>query len=187
MNLLPNLINTNQCYFIILTQNNQPIIICYTNVNMIFPVNGKAGEKGLILGVLNHPSFVVIKEIPNNSTSSFNNFTIELPSNSFTWSLASDPKKSVVFAAISNALYIFENVSTMPRASITLPTEYKSRSVVKGQIAFDFVSNNLYWCDSLLNWIAMKPAYHFDVTIYKIIIHKDLFLPEGLALDPEEG
>lgn len=70
---------------------------------------------------------------------------------------------------------------------MNLSIEYKGRSVVNGQIAFDFVSNNLYWCDSMLNWIGIKPAYNFNHTIYKVIVHKNLFLPKGLALDSEDG
>lgn len=86
-----------------------------------------------------------------------------------------------------NGIYIFKNFSVLQNSVIELPDEYRGRSIAYGQIAFDFVSNNMYWCDSLLNWIAMKPAYSFKNTIYKVIIHKDLVLPEGLALDPEDG
>lgn len=54
-------------------------------------------------------------------------------------------------------------------------------------MAFDYITNNLYWCDSLHDWIAMKPAYDTKKNIYKVVIRKDLNKPEGLALDPEDG
>lgn len=153
----------------------------------LYLVRAIPGEKGLIIGAMNPPSIMAFKGIPNKS-SSLNNFTVEvMPDASIIWSLASDPKKSVVFASILNAIYTFHNFSFWQRPLVTMPTEYKGRSVVSGQIAFDFVSNNLYWCDSMLNWIAIKPAYNFNNTIYKVIVHKNLFLPEGLALDPEDG
>lgn len=154
---------------------------------VLFPVRGIPGEKGIIIGAMNPPTFIAFKEIPKNS-SSLKNFTVELlPDTSVIWSLAFDPKKSVVFAAIMNAIYIFNSFSFWQRPLKNVSVEYKGRSVVNGQIAFDFVSNNLYWCDSMLNWIAIKPAYNFNHTIYKVIVHKNLFLPEGLALDPEDG
>lgn len=62
---------------------------------------------------------------------------------------------------------------------------FKGKSEAVGQIAFDYLSNNLYWCDSFLNWTAMKPANNFNNTIYKVKVHKDLNQPEGLSLDPE--
>lgn len=154
----------------------------------LFVVQGIPGEKALIIGALNPPSLISITEIPNNFASSFDNFTLKFtPKIPLIFSLASDPKKSVVFAAIMNGIYIFKNFSVLQNSVIELPDEYRGRSIAYGQIAFDFVSNNMYWCDSLLNWIAMKPAYSFKNTIYKVIIHKDLVLPEGLALDPEDG
>lgn len=51
----------------------------------------------------------------------------------------------------------------------------------------DYITSNLYWCDSLHDWIAMKPAYDTKKMIYKVVIRKDLNKPEGLALDPEDG
>lgn len=151
-------------------------------------VQGIPGDKALIIGALKPPSFISVKEIPNNSASSFDNFTLKFtPEIPLIFSLASDPKNSVVFAAIMNGIYIFKNFSILQNSVIELPTEYRGRSIAYGQIAFDFVSNNIYWCDSLLNWIALKPAYSFKNTIYKVIIHKDLVLPEGLAVDPEDG
>lgn len=80
---------------------------------------------------------------------------------------------------------MYSNFSIWQKASGGLSILFKGKSAALGQIAFDFLSNNLYWCDSFLNWIAMKRPNNFNNTIYKVIVHKDLNQPEGLSLDPE--
>lgn len=109
-----------------------------------------------------------------------------MPSSVQITSMASDPKKAVIFASIKDTIYIYNNFSIWQNASPEFSIQFRGKSASLGQIAFDFVSQNLYWCDSLLHWIAMKPAYNFNHTIYKVIVHKDLNQPEGLALDPED-
>lgn len=84
-----------------------------------------------------------------------------------------------------DTIYIYSNFSISEKKDDRLSILFKGKSAAFGQIALDYLSNNLYWCDSLLKWIAMKPANNFNNTIYKIIIHKDLNQPEGLSMDPE--
>ena len=79
---------------------------------------------------------------------------------------------------------MYDNFSIWQNRSKSISLLYKGISWTYGKIAFDYVSNNIYWCDPLLQWIAMKPAYNLNNTIYKIILRKDLNYPEGLALDP---
>ncbi|XP_062567174.1 low-density lipoprotein receptor-related protein 6-like [Saccostrea cucullata] len=86
-----------------------------------------------------------------------------------------------------DSIYRFNNFNIWQNNSISLSLAYKGKSSDFGQIAFDYISNNLYWCDSLHKWIAMKPAYSDNDTIYKVVVQKDLYQPEGLALDPEDG
>lgn len=81
---------------------------------------------------------------------------------------------------------MYYNFSIWPNATVNVSMQHNGLPASLGQIAFDSVSNNLYWCDSLLSWIAMKPAYNFDNKIYKLIVQKDLKKPEGLALDPDD-
>lgn len=81
---------------------------------------------------------------------------------------------------------MFPNFSDWQYQFVKFTNQFRGKSIAFGQIAFDFISKNLYWCDSLLRWIAMKPAYNFNDTIYKIILYKDLNRPEGLALDPAD-
>lgn len=109
------------------------------------------------------------------------------PSDALITSLASDPKKAVVFAAHHNGIYIVHNYSVWQNESQKFSASYNGRYAGIKQIAFDYITSNLYWCDSLHDWIAMKPAYDTKKMIYKVVIRKDLNKPEGLALDPEDG
>lgn len=121
------------------------------------------------------------------SSISFSNVTLKIsPKDSLILSLASDPKEGVVFTATGNSIYMFPNFSDWQNQFVKFTNQFRGKSIAFGQIAFDFISKNLYWCDSLLRWIAMKPAYNFNDTIYKIILYKDLNRPEGLALDPAD-
>ena len=79
---------------------------------------------------------------------------------------------------------MYKNFSIWQNRSSSISLLYKGISSSFGKIAFDYVSNNIYWCDPFLQWIAMKPAYNLNNTIYKVILRKDLNNPEGLALDP---
>lgn len=144
-------------------------------------------DESLIIGVWSPASLKVFTEIPKDSTSSFRNITIETTSsNLLITSLTSDPSKGVVFAAIQNFIYINHLFSKRQNISAGFAIQYRGKSFSFGQIAIDYVSSNLYWCDTYLNWIAMKPAYNFDDSIHKVIVQKDLNQPEGLALDPED-
>lgn len=108
------------------------------------------------------------------------------PTKEIIFDLAADPKEGSVFAAIGHSIYIIHNFSSWQNVSEEFTKEIKRKSWGIGQIAFDFVSKNLYWCDALLDWIAMTPAYNDGETIYKVVVHKDLTHPVGLALDPED-
>lgn len=150
-------------------------------------IPGIRGDTGLIIGEWNPASFTTMTNILKESTSIYSNVTLKItPTDSLIYSMASDPKEGVIFTAIGNSIYMFPNVSVWQNPSVKFTNQLKGKSIAFGQIAFDFISRNLYWCDSLLNWIAIKPAYSFNNTIYKIILYKDLNRPEGLALDPED-
>nr|XP_022326452.1 low-density lipoprotein receptor-related protein 4-like isoform X2 [Crassostrea virginica] len=146
---------------------------------------GSQGDKGLVIGLWNPASFFTYTEVPEDTTSSFQsrNYFLSSPSSKII-SLASDPKKAVVFAYIGHSIYMYDNFSIWQNRSKSISLLYKGISWTYGKIAFDYVSNNIYWCDPLLQWIAMKPAYNLNNTIYKVILRKDLNYPEGLALDP---
>ncbi|XP_078326557.1 low-density lipoprotein receptor-related protein 2-like isoform X2 [Crassostrea virginica] len=146
---------------------------------------GSQGDKGLVIGLWNSAAFLTYTEIPEDTTSSFKNRSYYLPSPSAQiTSLASDPKKAVVFAFIGDSIYMYNNFSIWQNRSESISLLYKGISWTYGKIAFDYVSNNIYWCDPLLQWIAMKPAYNLNNTIYKVILQNDLNYPEGLTLDP---
>lgn len=144
-------------------------------------------DKCLLIGSINPTSLIIVKEFPKGPAGSFSNATRTIAdTNLLIYSIASDPKKNVVFLAILDTIFIYHNFSIHRHTSKGLLTQHRSKSAALGQIAFDFVSSNLYWCDSMLNWIAMKPAYNISITNYKVIVEKDLLQPEGLALDPED-
>nr|XP_022326450.1 low-density lipoprotein receptor-related protein 4-like [Crassostrea virginica] len=146
---------------------------------------GSQEDKGLVIGLWNPASFFTYTEVPEDSTSPLQSHRYYLPSSrSKIISLASDPKKAVVFALIGDSIYMYKNFSILENSSSPISLLYKGISSSFGKIAFDYVSNNIYWCDPLLQWIAMKPAYNLNNTIYKVILRKDLNYPEGLALDP---
>ena len=145
---------------------------------------GIQDDKGLLIGVWNPGSFLTYTPIPVNSKSSFNNASFTLPLNVKITSITSDPKNAVVFATISDTIYMFQNFNVSQSMFTSVEPIFEGRSAALGQIVFDYVSKNLYWCDALLYWIAMKPAYNLNNSIYKVVVHKDLKQPEGLALDP---
>ena len=88
---------------------------------------------------------------------------------------------------MNNNIYIYQNFSIWQKRSRYFPRLFSGRSFAYGQLAFDHVSRNLYWCDAFLSWIVMKPAYSFDEMMYKVVVDNDLNTPLGLALDPEDG
>lgn len=147
---------------------------------------GIPGNKGLILGIWNPASLATITEIPKSRGRHFNNVSTTLKSGNLITSIASDPQKKVVFLSIKDSIYNMKNFSIWQNTSTSVSVEHKGKSNAIGQIAFDYVSKNLYWCDSLLKWIAMKPAYTND-TIHNVVVDENLKQPEGLTLDPEDG
>lgn len=143
------------------------------------------GDKGLIIGGVFPASFTAITEIPKSSGSSFSNVTFKVqPQTVLIQSLASDPEKGAVFAIIGYQILRYPNFSfwqnDVPKCSVV----HDGRTFTIGQIAFDFVSKNMYWSDPHLHWIATAPAYNVNSKLYKVIVHA--YRPIGLALDPED-
>lgn len=69
-------------------------------------------------------------------------------------------------------------------SSTEMHSSYKGRYAAIEQIAYDFITGNLYWCDSMHDWIAMKPMFTIKKEIYNVVVRTDLNHSEGLALDP---
>ena len=60
---------------------------------------------------------------------------------------------------------------------------FGSSSQVNG-LAYDWLSHNLYWTDSLYNWIAMmKPGTNYTRTLIEDTLDK----PHGIAVYPQKG
>lgn len=148
---------------------------------------GVSGESGLFIGVKNPASIKLftqtLKSLKNLNSNVI--FPVKFK-NAWITSLTSNPQEDALFAAIQDSIYIYHNFSTWQNDSAKITILFKGRSSAFGQIAIDFVSNNLYWCDSLFNWIAMKPAFNANHLNYKVVVHRALNQPEGLALDPAD-
>lgn len=52
-------------------------------------------------------------------------------------------------------------------------------------LAVDWVSNNIYWTDSLYNWITM--ATLTSPPSLKIVVRSGLTNPNGIAVHPQKG
>lgn len=102
-------------------------------------------------------------------------------------SIAVDPKSGVVFQASGNTISSIHNYSLSNSNNYLTSIEFNGKSNDVGEIAFDYLSNNLFWCDSLLNWIAMKPAYTHVPHMYNVVVQDNIRRPEGLILDPLDG
>ena len=53
-------------------------------------------------------------------------------------------------------------------------------------LAVDWLTNNIYWADSLYNWIVMSPAVS-DTRLFRIIVNTELDHPMGLVVHPFRG
>lgn len=159
--------------------------LCLLNLKILF--SGLPNEKGLILGMYNPAAIQTVTEIPEESTDFLNALNIIIkPREALITSIVSDPRLSVVFTAINNGIYtIFDfSIWLNTSSSTELFLSYKGRYAAIEQIAYDFITGNLYWCDSMHDWIAMKPIFTTKNEIYNVVIRTDLNHPEGLALDP---
>lgn len=149
--------------------------------------SGLSNEKGIILGMYNRAAIKTYPEIPDESTDFLNALDLLIkPPEALITSIASDPRLSVIFTAINNGIYtIFDfSIWLNTSSSTELFLSYKGRYAAIEQIAYDFITGNLYWCDSMYDWIAMKPIFTTKTEIYNVVIRTDLDHPEGLALDP---
>uniref|UniRef100_K1QI54 Low-density lipoprotein receptor-related protein 4 n=1 Tax=Magallana gigas TaxID=29159 RepID=K1QI54_MAGGI len=142
------------------------------------------------MGVWNNASFITTLGIPDSNLVQFNNFRFNLsPVQTRITSIAAGPERSLYFSA-ERGIYEISNYSIWNNESFTISPVYRGKSNSVGQIAVDVLSNNIYWCDGLLNWIAMKPLSVTNATTsltYRVLIDRDLHQPEGLALDPHDG
>ncbi|XP_062572883.1 low-density lipoprotein receptor-related protein 1B-like [Saccostrea cucullata] len=104
-------------------------------------------------------------------------------------SMASDPRKNTLFMldSDSHSIYRMENFNIWVNDSLNIVPIQKGVSKTSAQITYDWYSEMIYWVDGYYNWIGMQPAFTTDNTLYKIIIHKGISRPEGIAVDPLSG
>lgn len=53
-------------------------------------------------------------------------------------------------------------------------------------LAVDWVSNNIYWTDSLYNWIVMAPLSSQE-KVYRLVVRTNLENPHSVVVHPEKG
>ncbi|KAK3581660.1 hypothetical protein CHS0354_028859 [Potamilus streckersoni] len=60
-----------------------------------------------------------------------------------------------------------------------------SKAFIK--LSVDWISHNIYWTDPGYKWIAVQSLMSNDSSMYRVLIHEDLYGPHALALDPMEA
>jgi hypothetical protein len=60
-----------------------------------------------------------------------------------------------------------------------------------GHVAVDWISNNLYWTDSLFGWIGLQTLPKSVETVYpnkkfRVVVDKFLDIPSGIAVHPNK-
>lgn len=106
-------------------------------------------------------------------------------------SMACDPwnHSMYVLDGLSQSLYKMHHFNIWmndTERNVTLMHKGVSHSATS-QIAFDWLSRNIYWTDDYYNWIGVQPVDTEDKTMYKIIMHDGLWSPLALSLDPIKG
>ena len=66
-------------------------------------------------------------------------------------------------------------------------TLYEGTSGIAVGLAVDWISNNVYFSDSLYNWITLLPMNSSTSGVYKRLIRTGLQHPHGLAVYPRKG
>lgn len=148
---------------------------------------GAQSEDGLVFGVSNSAAIVTSTEIPTAYEEARNYSNLTVKDHEWVTSITIDQRNMNAFVVIDDAIYMYPDFSIKQKRYVNFFPLYTGKSAAAfGQIAFDFVTSNLYWCDSFSHWIAMKPAYNFKNTIYNVVVQDDLQKPEGLTLDPDD-
>ena len=106
-------------------------------------------------------------------------------------SMACDPWNHSIYVldGLSQSLYKMHHFNIWmnnTQRNVTLMHQGVSHSA-SSQIAFDWLSRNIYWTDDFYNWIGVQPVDTEDKTMYKVIMHDALWSPLALTVDPIKG
>ncbi|KAL4220501.1 Low-density lipoprotein receptor-related protein 2 [Mactra antiquata] len=99
--------------------------------------------------------------------------------------------RSLAFNFATQTLYWSESANKNIQG-LTLNGTTNTQTIFSGTssraegLAVDWVSNNIYWTDSLYNWIVMAPLSS-EERVYRIVIRTGLYEPHGIAVHPKKG
>ncbi|KAJ8299885.1 hypothetical protein KUTeg_021404 [Tegillarca granosa] len=156
----------------------------------------KDPEEGLILSVYSFfsPSYLVsypgdVNTIKDKDQSG------ELEKKKYIFNYSSTDVTSIAVDTRNQSMYYidrsFQGLYRLRHANVSLKSSaikeeqiHQGISSSVGTVAFDWISNNLYWTDRYHNWIAMRPANNNDPLMYRIVLEIQIIVPVGLAIDP---
>ncbi|XP_062608198.1 low-density lipoprotein receptor-related protein 4-like [Saccostrea cucullata] len=169
-------------------------------VSFLVFVNCQDEDRGLVVSLLpDHISEIVTFPGKVDSFVSPKETTDDKNGNKFLYffgrtdvlSMACDPWNHSIYVldGLTQSLYKMNNFNIWmndTRRNVILMHQGVSHSA-SSQIAFDWLSRNIYWTDDHYNWIGVQPVDTTDKTMYKIIMHDGLWSPLSLAVDPIKG
>jgi len=76
------------------------------------------------------------------------------------------------------ALSQFTSTQKLTNLRCGISNSYRSK------IAYDWVTQNMYWSDGIFQWIAVQPLASTDSQMYRIIVRNEITDVSALAVDP---
>ncbi|KAJ8301052.1 hypothetical protein KUTeg_022571 [Tegillarca granosa] len=149
---------------------------------------------GVVFSLGYYPNFLAVVEGQptqlDGKTIAFDKYLKFNDSNTFAVSMVVDTQNESLYYFDSHLKSIFRinnfNLDLdVSRVTYDVIRDGISDSAV--QIAFDWISRNIYWTDDYNDWIAVQPVFTRDRSLTKHVIDKMLQTPLALAIDPESG
>jgi len=96
-----------------------------------------------------------------------------------------DYKNKILYTAefFSGRIVTFQPFTFSQTGNLDTLTIHAGVSHQFMKIAFDWVSNNLYWADERFGWIIIQALDKQNV--FKVLLHENIQRPLGIAVDPK--